>query len=323
LTETKHPKANSTLWDFAFTVFTPTYNRAYTLHRVWESLNSQTFRNFEWVIVDDGSTDETGQMVQNWQKQADFPIRYEWQLNAGKHNAVNKGVSFARGEIFVIFDSDDACTPDALATFWQEWHSTPVATKQTYMGLLCTCQDQYGNLVGPMIPTGIKASDLLTLTYRYKAAGERWLAIRTEVMREYPFPAISGLTHIPEGVVWLSMAQRYQVLLIDKPLRIYFINHNPDQLCSPVRSLSSKYTDGTLLSAKTSLETGISWFFHAPKAILRYALEYGLISFVLGRSVVQQWNEITSLGAKLAWLAMLPFAYFRYCKSISFLKSDS
>lgn len=97
------------------TVFTPTYNRAHLLHRVRQSLLQQNFVDFEWLIVDDGSTDETEQLVQSWITQNPIiPIRYIKKTNGGKHTAINTGVQAAAGELFVILDSDDQLLPDAL-----------------------------------------------------------------------------------------------------------------------------------------------------------------------------------------------------------------
>ncbi|MGQ9564843.1 MAG: glycosyltransferase family 2 protein, partial [Thermogutta sp.] len=96
-----------------FTVFTPTYNRAHTLSRTYESIRRQTIRDFEWVIVDDGSTDGTDELVQQWQQECnDFPIRYFWQPNQHKKVAFNRGVREAKGQWFVPIDSDDELLPD-------------------------------------------------------------------------------------------------------------------------------------------------------------------------------------------------------------------
>lgn len=96
-----------------FTVFTPTYNRAHLLHRVYESLKKQTCKDFEWLIVDDGSTDATGDLIAAWQQESltDFPIRYIWQDNGHKKSAFNRGVKEAHGELFVPWDSDDVSSP--------------------------------------------------------------------------------------------------------------------------------------------------------------------------------------------------------------------
>ena len=100
-----------------FTVFTPTYNRAYTLHRVYESLKAQTYRDFEWLIVDDGSNDNTRELIQKWQNESLFSIRYIYQQNSGKHIAFNRAVREAKGELFLTLDSDDACVEEALERF--------------------------------------------------------------------------------------------------------------------------------------------------------------------------------------------------------------
>ncbi len=97
-----------------FTVFTATFNRAHVLHRVYHSLRAQTFRDFEWLVVDDGSTDGTGALVEAWRAEADFPIRYRYQENRGKHVACNRAVAEARGRFFLTLDSDDACVPQAF-----------------------------------------------------------------------------------------------------------------------------------------------------------------------------------------------------------------
>ena len=89
------------------TVFTPTYNRAYSLPRLYESLQKQTFKDFEWLIVDDGSTDNTVDMVTGWSKEGKLTIRYIQMTNGGKHRAINKGVALAKGKLFFIVDSDD------------------------------------------------------------------------------------------------------------------------------------------------------------------------------------------------------------------------
>ena len=85
---------------YTFTVFTPTFNRAHTLHRVYDSLRAQTFRSFEWLIVDDGSTDNTARLIEEWKTAGHFPIRYVYQRHAGAHFAINRGVQEALGELF-------------------------------------------------------------------------------------------------------------------------------------------------------------------------------------------------------------------------------
>ena len=106
------------------TVFTPTYNRAYCLHRCYESLQRQTCRDFEWLIIDDGSTDNTSQLVQRWIDAAtDFPIRYVYKENGGMHTGYNLAYALITSELSINVDSDDYLTDTAIEdilTFWEE-----------------------------------------------------------------------------------------------------------------------------------------------------------------------------------------------------------
>ena len=100
---------------YKITVFTPTYNRAYIIEELYRSLQRQTYSNFEWVVVDDGSTDNTQSIFKQWEKENNvFPIRYVYQENGGKCRAINRGLQLAEGELFFTVDSDDYLTDDAL-----------------------------------------------------------------------------------------------------------------------------------------------------------------------------------------------------------------
>ena len=130
-----------------FTVFTPTYNRAATLAGVYSSLQVQTFRNFEWLIVDDGSADGTAALVQEWQAVAEFPIRYFWQPNGGKHRAFNRGVQEARGELFLTLDSDDSCVPEALERLKFYWDALSLGSQEIFSAVTALCSDSNGNVL--------------------------------------------------------------------------------------------------------------------------------------------------------------------------------
>ena len=116
------------------TVFTPTYNRGNLLQCVYESLQKQTYKDFEWVIVDDGSTDETERIVTEFKNGATFPIIYKKKKNEGKHIAINEGCRLARGEWFFIVDSDDYLTDDALDTV--NYYSDKIKDKPDFAGVV-------------------------------------------------------------------------------------------------------------------------------------------------------------------------------------------
>jgi len=122
------------MYKHVFTIFTPSYNRELTLRRCYDSLVRQTFKNFEWLIVDDGSTDGTESLVQSLISENVIDIKYFKQTNSGKHIAINKGASLADGEFFLILDSDDMLTPDCLETLIKYYDGIADAEKPRFYG---------------------------------------------------------------------------------------------------------------------------------------------------------------------------------------------
>ncbi|MFZ5571245.1 MAG: glycosyltransferase family A protein [Thermodesulfobacteriota bacterium] len=217
-------------YPYLFTVFTPTFNRAHTLALVFESLCKQTFKEhqgipvFEWLIVDDGSVDGTGLVVDQFRKTADFPIRYHYQENAGKHVAMNRGVALARGRFFLPADSDDAFLPETLDVFHKHWNRLSADQQRSCAGVTCLCRDGYsGKVIGD--PRKIDPDTFVTdLPYvvRNRIYFERWGFTRTDILRQYPFPEITGMKFIPEGIVWNRIARRYKRINTREPLRIVY-----------------------------------------------------------------------------------------------------
>ncbi len=122
-------------------VITPTYNRANTLHRVYDSLVGKTNRDFEWIVVDDGSTDDTEEQVKIYQQKANFVIKYLYQENDGKHIALNEGVKLADGEFIVIADSDDSFRPESFQVMLDAWNEIPKDEQKDFRGITCRCYD--------------------------------------------------------------------------------------------------------------------------------------------------------------------------------------
>ena len=205
-----------------FSVFTPTYNRAHTLHRVWDSLQAQTFRDFEWVVIDDGSTDHTAELIKNWAAQADFPVIYQHQENSGKHIAFNRAVNLANGELFLPIDSDDAFLPDAIETMLKAWQDIPLPQRDGFTGVVTRCQSQDGVPCSPEFQSDPLDTNALDLSFKHKIRGELWGFHRKEILKQYPFPEDKSVRFVPENIVWDAIASRYKVRCINAALRVFY-----------------------------------------------------------------------------------------------------
>ena len=205
------------------TVFTPSYNRAGTLNRVYESLVSQTYRNFNWIIVDDGSHDNTREVVEQFIEEADFEIKYIYKENGGKHTAINRALKETEAELFLIADSDDSFCPDALEVFINTWDSIPQEVRPQYKGVIARCYNaETGEGIGAF-PEKVFDSNDLDALFKLKLRFEKWNIVRTDVMKEFAFPEPNEkLKFYPETVIWCRMARKYKTRYVDEPLRGYY-----------------------------------------------------------------------------------------------------
>ena len=212
------------------TVFTPTYNRAHLLPRIYESLCKQTFRDFEWVIVDDGSSDETESLFndnvnvndnQNRifssypQREGTFsPIRYFRQENGGKHRAINRGVKEAQGELFLILDSDDTLPPISLEQINKYYQQ--IKDDASFGGVCGYMAHHDGTVIGHGYDVPVLDTNSIDLRYKYHIVGDMLEVFRTSVLREIPFPEIEGEKFVPEALVWNRIACKYKLRVFNK-----------------------------------------------------------------------------------------------------------
>lgn len=199
----------------AISVVTPTYERAATLPRLYESLLAQTMRDFEWVVVDDGSSDETGELVRGWQHEAPFRIVYDWQPNAGKHAAVNRGVAQATGGFCAVMDSDDWYVPAALERMLHHWNAIPADRRAGFANVEGLCADPDGALVGDRFPAEVFDSTTFEIEVVHGVGGDKIGMYRRDVLLEHPFPEDMGW-HVTPALVWNRIAARYRSRFVDE-----------------------------------------------------------------------------------------------------------
>jgi len=205
---------------YTFSVFTPTYNRAHLLPRVYECLKEQTFQDFEWIIVDDGSTDGTDKLVQDWLKENRLTIRYHYKQNGGKLRAFKDAIALAEGELFVTIDSDDYCVPNALERLLYHWNAIPESERSRFASVSALCKDEKGEIIGTRFPGDVFDSDVIAVHAKYKVKGDKWAFYRTDVLREISVPEVPGERRIASSWVWYKVAQKYKTRFVNEALLI-------------------------------------------------------------------------------------------------------
>lgn len=206
-------------FSYPVTVFTPTYNRAYILGDLYHSLQRQTCMDFEWLIVDDGSADDTKALVASWQGEENpFPIRYVYQENGGKCRAINRGLKEAEGRLFFTVDSDDYLTDDAIEKVIR-WDGELPAD-----GYFCGYAGNMGTALG-VTTNRLFPGDYLdgTALDRYdRVDGERAFVFYTEIHRKYLYPEFPGEKFLTEAVTWDLMAHDgYKMRFYNDIIRIW------------------------------------------------------------------------------------------------------
>lgn len=195
------------------TVFTPTYNRAYILGRLYTSLCNQTCKDFEWLIVDDGSSDNTQSIVEGWINDNLIKIRYIVQKNGGKMRAHNTGVLNTNTELFICFDSDDYLVADAIESLDSFWSQNG---KEVYSGIVSYRGYNEQTVLAKPFPDLSRKSSQLYALYESGFEGDAQILFRTDVLRNYLFPEIESEKFITEAYIYNQIDMKYELLLLPK-----------------------------------------------------------------------------------------------------------
>lgn len=198
------------------TVFTPAYNRARTLKRTYESLKKQKCKNFIWMVIDDGSTDNTKDLVTAWKKQEiDFEIQYIFKKNGGMHTAHNVAYENIKTELNVCIDSDDCLAENAVENIVNMWECVK---DKGYAGIIGLDADLEGNLIGKGFPKGM-CETTLSGYYASGGIGDKKLVYRTDIIKKYPpYPIFEGEKYVALAYKYRLIDQDYKLAVLDKVL---------------------------------------------------------------------------------------------------------
>lgn len=290
--------------DVLMTIFTPTYNRGDRIHRPFESLMNQDGDvSFEWLVIDDGSTDNTAERIKEFQEKATFPIRYYYKENGGKHRALNMAYTLARGTYFSTLDSDDEFTPNALRDMEKSWNYIPEEERDQFGYIMALVVDEKGQLQGKEFPEEYFESNFLDCRYKLKIHGERIETSRTAVLREFPMP--EPPYHMPwfsEGVNWARIGRRYRTLFVNHIWRIYYRNEEDSILHIKDPKQPQKF-----ISLIYTLNEQLDYFPYAPRRFLRHAIGAVRYGFALDEDLRSIRKRLTGFGAKALVTVAVPF----------------
>ena len=293
----------------AISVLTPTYNRAHVLHRVYESLQRQTVRDFEWVVVDDGSIDETPALLARWQAEADFPITwYRYSNNRGRSAAVNVGKNLVSGDYTLILNSDDALLDDAMTTIDCWRRKTRIDELESAYALMFRCVDEYGTLIGNQrrfrtttFPQSSLPISGREARYRLKITFELITVAKTTVRQNYEFSELTGSEYCPEVVTHNQISRVNDSIYIDRPIRRHYRWDGEERLSD--RPLSGlKYPRGNYLRALATLNEDIDYLRHNPKVFMNAARKVMRLGLHIGRSPGSQYRDLAHAYARLLWV---------------------
>jgi len=212
-----------------FTIFTPAYNCENTIQRVFDSVSKQTFRDFEWIIINDGSKDNSSEIIRNLIKTegpSDIIITFQEFENRGKHSVWNRGVKLGRGKFFIPADADDGFLPEALEFFHEKISAFGPAELEKISGINVPCFDNDSDqIVGDLYPVDGYVTNNFKLEYKLNLRGEKWGCIKMDLLKKYPFPEICH-SNYPENYIWFTLSKKYDVICYNKALRRYYTTSN-------------------------------------------------------------------------------------------------
>lgn len=218
-------KDNVTMEKPLVSVYTCVYNGERTLHRVFESMKKIDYPNIEHIIVDDGSTDRTAELVEQYIKEVEFPVILHKKPNGGKHTALNVAWGLANGYFTIQLDADDELLPHSISCLVDAYYSIPEDRRDDYWCVHGRCVDQHGNFVGDRYPGDINADnwhDALKRASRCK--GEKIGLQVSKYLSKYRFPEVIGVNYIPESLVWTQIRNHYGIWYTNEVVRVYYVN---------------------------------------------------------------------------------------------------
>ncbi|MDP2527931.1 glycosyltransferase family 2 protein [Maribacter dokdonensis] len=297
-------------FQYKFTVFIPVYNASKTIEAVFESLNAQTFKDFEVIIINDGSTDNSDKIIRENLSDLNFEHTYvNNQNNINKFGILFEAIKKAKGEFFVIHDSDDRCTQNALETFLHQYNTIPDELKEQISGVTCKCKNQFGEEIGKNLPFEPLYSNTFESSIKYGLSFEKWGVVKTRLLKSIKIDDfIIGKGMIPESFIWMIFAKNnYITKYCSDIIRIYYVDNE--------NSLSTLKYDKKALGMGLYAIMFMNYFYKDyllvyPKHFFKRLISLLMASKFLKYTFSDYFRSIDSLLLRMIFTILWPFKSF-------------
>lgn len=288
------------------TIFTPTFDRAYILPTLFESLKRQTSKDFLWLVIDDGSTDDTEELIKTWQDSTlPFVIKYHKQENGGKQRAHNTAVELCETELFLCVDSDDFLIDKAVELILNTWN--PFRNDPSISGIIALKGYDPSTPMGSNLPDHIKKTPLTELYQKHGFTGETALIFRTSILKNYSYDVVEGEKFITESYIYLQIDQKYSMMILDRIINI--CGYQDDGYTKNIFRIIYNNPRSYMRLKNLSMELATN-----PKH--RFLNAVNLISaffIIRRRDNYFSWNVLTILAIVPGYLLYLK-RFHKYCK---------
>lgn len=285
------------------TVVTPTYNRCGHLKKLYESLENQMSKDFIWLIVDDGSVDDTRNVINDIKQDSSFPIEYLYKTNGGKHTALNLAIDNVNTELFFIVDSDDVLTPDAIQTICTDWEKY---RSYSLCGISYLRGYDDAHAIGDLFPKNYLIDSFTDVRVRQHVWGDKAEVWVTRYLKKYRFPEYKGERFLVESWMWLQVSDLADMLFVNKV--IYLTEYLQGGLTQSGRKLRIRCPQGGMKFSILLMDKKYPW-----KDRLKNGLLYVAYSFFAHQPVSQ---TLSNRHRVLTLTCLLPgYCLYRYWKA--------
>lgn len=284
------------------TILTPTYNRVHTLDKLYKSLLNQTFDNFNWLIVDDGSTDDTARLVDEFIRSKKLNISYLYKTNGGKHSAVNLGIENISTELVFIVDSDDYLTCDAVEIIYDKW--VKYKNKPDIASFWFLQKNNEGDIIGDIFPYAEYIGNYVDVMINGRIKGDKKSVYYTDVRKKFLFPEFKNENFIGESTIHKRISTTYNSVFINIP--IYISEYLIDGLTHLGLEMRINNPLGGIENSKEFLTRDVNFFIRVKKMIL-----YNVYSMIAKKRFI---NYVRNSGYTALSIVCYPVSYIIYLR---------